>query len=268
MVEPTANPPWRVLDAPAGTDPATPRTARPDSTSPTSIGATAVGATALTFSPQAAKTVVILLAAALAVAVAVWLAVGGDEGAVRVDGGVAFPLASASADPLAVTPVDAGGEVVVEIVGAVQHPGVYRLPAGSRVGELVTAAGGYGPRIDVARTERSLNLAAPVRDGDQVRVPSRDDPAPSTGPVAGTGSTPGSGSGGSSASATTGGGPIDINRATQAELESLPGIGPVTAQKIIAAREEAPFATVDELRSRKILGEKTFEKVRDLVVVG
>jgi len=101
-----------------------------------------------------------------------------------------------------------------------------------------------------------------VADGDRIVIPSRDDPsAPPAGPVAG-------GTGGSS---TAGGGsvsgPIDLNRATAAELDSLPGIGPITAAKIIAAREEKPFASVDDLRTRKLVGPSTFEKLRDLVVV-
>ena len=175
---------------------------------------------------------------------------------VRIDGG--SPLAvdgfgervSGSADP------GVGGELVVEIVGAVPAPGVYRLPPGSRVGDLVELAGGYGPRVDTARAEQELNLAAPVKDGDHLRVPSRDD-------------APAAASSACRPDRRRGrGGPVDINTATQAELEELPGIGPATAQKIIAAREEAPFAAVDELRSRGVLGEKTFEKLRALVTVG
>ena len=146
----------------------------------------------------------------------------------------------------------------MEIVGAVTRPGVYRLPAGTRIGDLVDAAGGYSPRVDVDRASRDLNLAALLADGDQVRVPSRDDAAAATVGPAGTG-------GGADPAGS--GGLVDLNAATSAELEELPGIGPATAGKIIAAREEQPFTTVDELRSRGVLGEKTFEKVRDLVVV-
>jgi len=194
-------------------------------------------------------------AAVLAIA-AFFLAMGSGGGSLVVAGGE--PLPGASGD-VALQPAG-GAELVVEIVGAVTRPGVYRLPTGTRIGDLVDAAGGYSPRVDVDRASRDLNLAAVLADGDQVRVPSRDDAAAAVG-------TAGPAGPGGGAQPVGSGSLIDLNAATSAELETLPGIGPVTAGKIIAAREEQPFATVDELRSRGVLGEKTFEKVRDLVVV-
>ena len=201
--------------------------------------------------------------------VAVVLAVGafalafgsGSGGTVGVDGGVPFESTPPSLGPsTAPGGVPATGRlVVVEIVGAVERPGVFRLPADSRVGDLVAAAGGYGPRVDADRAERELNLAAALKDGDQVRVPSRDDaPVPSPRP-AGVGSTGGSGPGAA--------GPIDLNRATEGELDTLPGIGPVTAAKIVASRDEQLFVSVDDFRTRKLVGEKTFASLKDLVTV-
>ena len=184
--------------------------------------------------------------------VAFFLAFGSGTGELVVAGGEPVPASGGIA-----VPPSGGSELVVEIVGAVRRPGVYRLAHGSRIGDLVDAAGGYNAQVDVDRASRDLNLAALLADGDQVRVPSRSDAVPARPPGA-TGDVP------------PAGGPsdlIDINIATSAELEELPGIGPATAAKIITAREEQPFATVDELRSRGVLGEKTFEKVRPLVVV-
>jgi competence protein ComEA len=240
-MEPIATPPWRVLETPASEE----------------ARASATASTAERTSATPILKLAAIGGAALACAVAAFmLAAGGGSGATRIEGGV--PIAdgspSASGSGIAV----AGSELVVEIVGAVRAPGVYRLPPGARVTDLIQAAGGYGPRVDTGRAEQDLNLAAPLRDGEHLRVPSRDDPVAAAP----------SGGGGSSAGGPSTGGLVDINNATQAELEELPGIGPATAEKIMAAREEAPFATVDELRSRGVLGEKTFEKLRDLVTVG
>jgi competence protein ComEA len=141
-----------------------------------------------------------------------------------------------------------GGELVVDIEGGVNLPGIHRLPAGSRVADALTAAGGYAEGADLAAAARSLNLAAAVVDGQQIYVPV-------------IGENPASGGNGG------GDGLVNLNRASQSELEALPGIGPVTAEKIIAAREERPFATLDELVTREVLTARQLEQIADLVTV-
>jgi competence protein ComEA len=159
-------------------------------------------------------------------------------------------------------PESAIGEIIVDVAGAVVTPGVYHLPNGARVGDAINAAGGFNPRVDVDRVGAEINLAAALTDGSQVRVPSRDDAVPSGGsPDGGTGGV--GGAGGNDGA----GQPVNLNTASQSELETLSGIGPVTAGKILESRAGSPFKTVDELRERGLVGEKTFEKIRAQLTV-
>ncbi len=142
-----------------------------------------------------------------------------------------------------------GGGVVVDVEGGVLRPGLVRLDAGARVADAIAAAGGYSPAADLLAAAAQINLAAILRDGQQVLVPML---GASTG-----------GGGGSGA----GNGLVDLNHASPEELDTLPGIGPVTVQKIVAARTEQPFGTLDELVQRKVLTSAQLEKIRDLVTV-
>jgi competence protein ComEA len=194
--------------------------------------------------------------AAIAVGgLALVLALGqSGDGSVVGPGAIDTPLGSGDV-------AAAGAQIVVDVVGAAMRPGVYHLPIGSRVGDAITAAGGFGPRVDADAVGTALNLAAPLKDGDQVRVPSRDDSA-----SAGTGGTSGGGGAAGSGGASTGT-PVDLNSATEAELDALPGIGPVTAGKIIEARTQSPFKVVGDLLSRKLVSQKTFDQIKALVAV-
>lgn len=184
-----------------------------------------------------------------------YLALTAPDPTLLIDGagGPAAFLPAGSA-PAAGGPSPVLGGLVVDVEGAVVRPGLVTLPPGSRVGDAISAAGGYGSLVDT-RAASSLNLAALVTDGMQVLVPARGSPDAATG-------------GGPTAGQAGGSGPLDLNAASEAELDALPGIGPATAAKILAARSEARFTSIDDLTSRKLVGPSTFEKIRDLVTVG
>lgn len=172
------------------------------------------------------------------------------------------PTASTSTTTAPAAPDGAAGqasEVVVDVAGKVRRPGIVVLPSGSRVADALEAAGGVRPGVDTA----GLNLARPLLDGEQVLVGltpvgSPDDQAPAaTGP--GIVATP------------TPGGPtalVNLNTATLEQLDTLPGVGPVTGQAILDWRaEHGAFTSVDELLEVDGIGDATLADLRDLVTV-
>ena len=150
------------------------------------------------------------------------------------------------------TRASASAEVVVHVVGAVAAPGLYRLDEGSRVADAVSLAGGATRKADLG----AVNLAAPLLDGTQIVVPRKGQAAPAGGISA----PRADGSEGSPA------GPIHLNSASVEQLETIPGVGPVTAQRILDFREQnGPFQSVDELDAVSGIGPKRLEQMRDLV---
>jgi competence protein ComEA len=144
--------------------------------------------------------------------------------------------------------------VLVHVTGAVRTPGVYELQPGQRVADAIDAAGGALANAD----PNALNLAAPLTDGDRIAVP-----------AAGAASAPAGHSHAPSAAGDVGvAGPVDVNAATAAELDTLPGIGPATAAAIVEHREDnGPFLTVDDLDGVPGIGTAKLEAIRDLVTV-
>ena len=202
--------------------------------------------------PQALTAAALALAAVFAAAHFLGRTGGG--------GGASVPIAASSADaPPLTAPASAIGAttlpaasatvLVVDVAGAVRRPGLYRLPTGSRIADAIARAGGVTRHAASA----SVNLAAPLADGEQVLVPS----AASSGAavVAGGSAEPSPAS------------PVDLNTATVEQLDALPGIGPVTAQKIVDYRtQHGPFHSVDDLDAIPGIGPARIENLQGLVI--
>ena len=169
------------------------------------------------------------------------------------DGGpeASLPRASESLPVAPATPLSSPAPaVVVQAAGAVVHPGLYHLPPGARVDDLVTAAGGLAPDADSDR----INLAAPVADGQKIYVPRLGEPIP-----------PDVNAAGASPSAPE---PIDLNSASVAQLDGLPGVGPATAQAVVDYRSQhGRFRSVDDLLNVRGIGAAKLEQIRPLVRV-
>src|SRR2546421_1334607 len=178
-----------------------------------------------------------------AAALVVVLFVGGR---LFVHAGTAVP-AQPPPPPLLTTTPAAPAEVVIDVTGAVRRPGLYRLAQGARVAYALRRAGGATRRADLSL----VNLAQLVSDGEQVIVPRRGASA---------------GAAGGALGATPAVGPVHLNSATVEQLDTLPGVGPVTAQKIVDYRaKHGALTSVDELDAIPGIGPARLDQLRDLV---
>lgn len=141
-------------------------------------------------------------------------------------------------------------QVVIDLSGAVKTPGVYKLNEGSRIEDLINSSGGFLENANKEYIKKSLNMAQKLIDGTKIYIPYEEEELSklsSPGQVAGTTATK-----------------VNINTASQVDLEALSGIGPVTASKIISNR---PYQETGELLSKKVIGKAVYEKIKDSLVV-
>jgi competence protein ComEA len=188
-------------------------------------------------------------AVAYVVALLIFLAVAGRFVTPEAGGGRGAARAPAVEHSALDAEDAAPRKVVVHVVGAVREPGLYTLAEGSRIDDAVQKAGGPRPKAAL----ELVNLAAPVADGQQVVVPAQSG---SAGAPAAAASVPGAAAGG----------PVHLNTATLEELDALPGVGPVTAQKILDYRAaKGAFSSVDELDAVPGIGPARLEQLKPLV---
>ncbi len=169
-------------------------------------------------------------------------------------GALVWVSRSPSGKPIELMPAPTQPPLVVHVIGAVPRPGVYELPEGSRIQDAIQAAGGLLAQAEVS----FINLAAPLEDGQQLDIPYKDG-APASDPFS------------DEPQATLDVNQselIDINTASVEELDTLPGIGPTTAQKIIEYREvNGPFQDIEDIMNVSGIGPATFEEIKDLITV-
>ena len=166
----------------------------------------------------------------------------------HLGGGDAAPAVTPLPAPVRAKPA-AAKLVVIDVAGAVRHAGLYRLRSGSRVDDAIAAAGGPTAKAQLD----SVNLAAPVADGEQIVVPARGVAGVAAASAPAAGSSPSA--------------PLDLNSATLDELENLPGIGPVTAQKILDYRQaHGAFHAVAELEGVPGIGPAHMAQLKGLVI--
>lgn len=208
-----------------------------------------------------------LLVGVVVAGVGAWAATQGAGTVVVTGGGPASPTGQTPAPtapapaPPAPGPSPAPAQLVVHVVGAVASPGVVILPSGARVREALDAAGGALPEADLA----TVNLARPVHDGEQIPVPT---PGQTLTPAAPAAAAPPASAAVGPAGGGQAGGQVNINTASQAELETLPGVGPVLAGRILTWRtENGAFLTVDDLQEVQGIGAKVLANLRPHVTV-
>jgi len=172
---------------------------------------------------------------------------------------LSMPRASTTIAAGAAPATTVATEIVVHVAGEVARPGVYRLDPAARVDDAVAAAGGPTAGADHAR----VNLAAPLADGERVFVPAVGQQVPEVA-VGSTPSTPTAPDGGGAGAAV----PVNVNTASLEELDTLPGVGPATAQAIIDHRtQHGPFSSVDQLLDVRGIGDAKLAELRDRVTV-
>ena len=146
------------------------------------------------------------------------------------------------------TSTSTGSEIVADVSGAVMSPGVYKFKSGARIQDALVSAGGLSSSADRDYVSKSINLASPLKDGVKIYIRKVGDAVKAVPQSS------------SVLSASTQG--ISINNSTSEELDSLPGVGPVTAKKIIEAR---PYSSIEELQERKIVSAKVYNEIKDKI---